>query len=447
MLTRYRADRLVDCIALKRSLLALYSTLLPRGGHPWIYLSLEIAPEKVDVNVHPTKKEVHFLDEEEIVEVICDHIQELLASSNTSRNFQMTQAVLSNHVARPMAATQSIKAPQIATCASSRSGYPQHMVRNDAKSRTLDAMSGFQTQLSSMASQDSRSKIRGEEQGWTVVPDTLSSRKATDLTASSNGRVEESKTNLRSINELREEVKRKRHHGLTKILEDYTLVGVVDTSKGLALIQHSTKLYLLQYAALLEEAAYQSALRQFGAIPMLQLSTPLAIDELIYAALIVEQASASQRQALNLTDDVVVDRVSSRLITHADMLKEYFSIIIDQSTKSITALPNITTSQILFNMERLPTFLLRLATQVDWTSEKECFQSIMKEIAIAHVPSASISIRIREEELNAKAISEKEWKAGWSHLIRNMVPTSQLSQQTIIEVASLPSLYSVFERC
>lgn len=55
--------------------------------HPFVYLSLELYPENVDVNVHPTKDEVHFLCEEQIVELIATGMEKKLLGSNNSRIF------------------------------------------------------------------------------------------------------------------------------------------------------------------------------------------------------------------------------------------------------------------------------------------------------------------------------------------------------------------------
>lgn len=85
--------RLVDSTALRKSLDTVYEAYLPKGMHPFIYMSLEIAPANVDVNVHPTKHEVHFLHEESIIEAIQKAVEGKLLGCNSSRTYY-TQALL-----------------------------------------------------------------------------------------------------------------------------------------------------------------------------------------------------------------------------------------------------------------------------------------------------------------------------------------------------------------
>lgn len=72
---------------MKKNIDQVYSTYLPKHAYPFVYLSLEIDPKNVDVNVHPTKHEVHFLHEEQIIEKIVAELEAKLLGSNNSRVF------------------------------------------------------------------------------------------------------------------------------------------------------------------------------------------------------------------------------------------------------------------------------------------------------------------------------------------------------------------------
>jgi DNA mismatch repair protein MLH1 len=50
--------------------------------------SLLLDPKDVDPNVHPTKREVHFLNEEAIIECVSDHLQSALVKQSSSRSFE-----------------------------------------------------------------------------------------------------------------------------------------------------------------------------------------------------------------------------------------------------------------------------------------------------------------------------------------------------------------------
>ncbi|KAL5007020.1 hypothetical protein ScPMuIL_015826 [Solemya velum] len=86
-------NRLVDSSAMKKAIDFVYQAYLPKNSHPFLYLSLEILPQNVDVNVHPTKHEVHFLHEDDIIGSIQKVIDTKLLGANTSRIYY-TQALL-----------------------------------------------------------------------------------------------------------------------------------------------------------------------------------------------------------------------------------------------------------------------------------------------------------------------------------------------------------------
>ena len=47
-----------------------YRTLMPQGRHPMVVLNIELPPEDVDVNIHPTKREVRFRRERQVFSAV-----------------------------------------------------------------------------------------------------------------------------------------------------------------------------------------------------------------------------------------------------------------------------------------------------------------------------------------------------------------------------------------
>lgn len=53
-----------------------YQTLVPRGRHPVLFLFIEVPPDQVDVNVHPTKKEIRFRHPSQVRDALIQGLRE-----------------------------------------------------------------------------------------------------------------------------------------------------------------------------------------------------------------------------------------------------------------------------------------------------------------------------------------------------------------------------------
>ncbi|KAK9474165.1 histidine kinase-like ATPase [Dipodascopsis tothii] len=381
--------RLVTCDPLKKALVGIYQAFLPKGGHAFMYVALQIAPDRLDVNVHPTKREVRFMNEDEIVQRVCDALQQALGAVDESRSYKVQTVIYDGPTLAPPSSAPS-KRP-----------YEYNLVRTDAKERKITSM--FE-----------RTSRPDEAEGYVRVER------------------ERAPVHLASVKGLRERVSADAHAGLTELLTNHTFVGVVDDEKRLAALQHDVKLFLVDYGALTNELFYQIGLADFANFGVIELAPPLALDDLLRLA---------------TDDDVAAFRDS--LVDRRDMLDEYFSVQIT-ADGLLTGLPMLIKGY-LPSMGKLPTFLQRLATRVDWADETECFRTFMRELALFYVPQSLPDGDVEPSQADAVAAQRQTTHAALEKLLfpaiaRRLVATAGLLP-SVVEIASLPGLYKVFERC
>lgn len=439
--------RSVESSVIKKAIEQTYTTFLPKGGHPFVYLSLDIEPQRVDVNVHPTKREVHFLNEDEIIAMVCDEIRESLSKVDTSRSF-MTQSLLSNPkvpVVTPMkqttpgtpatSETPDRSAPRASRTITKRP-YENNLVRTDASARKITSMLRPERTIEEAI-------VEGDD----------------DMEYEYTER-EPMACRLTSIKELRAEVRDAMHNELTDIISTHTFVGIVDEQRRIVAIQGGVKLFLVDYGMLCNEYFYQVGLTDFANYGTMRFNPPLPLQELLKVAADQERDKAGDA-ADEIDWDDVVESVSKLLIDKVPLLSEYFSI-------EITAEGELCSIPILIkgytpSLAKLPNFLLRLGPHVNWDEEKPCFQAILRELASFYVPeilplppSAASDDNDKGkgkavEEDPEVALRRKKVKKAIEHVIfpackARLVATKGLLKG-VMEVANLKGLYRVFERC
>ncbi|KAL2070785.1 hypothetical protein VTL71DRAFT_13811 [Oculimacula yallundae] len=441
--------RSVDSTNIRKAIEQTYSTFLPKGGHPFTYLSLDIDPHRVDVNVHPTKREVNFLNEDEIIEKICSDIRVKLADVDKSRTF-MTQTLLPG-VRLPSATTPDVDGTTNTTVSSATpkpKPYENNLVRTDSKLRKITSM------LPLSASRSSTTPGPGN--------DTQPQRQALETEYSTSDR-EPVNCRLVTVKELRTEVRNDMHNELTEIFASHTFVGIVDERRRLAAIQGGVKLFLVDYGLICAEYFYQVGLTDFGNFGTIKFDPPLDLRELLTLAAQHEKDLSSSQTNTNPDDDdlsipTIVDAVSTQLISRRAMLLEYFSLEISESG-DLLSIP-LLLKHYTPSLAKLPRFLLRLGPHVNWHAEKECFSTFLRELAAYYVPEQlppspgpGQENMEREEELDDviktrrgvvnRAVEDVLFPAFRARLIA----TKGMMKGGVVEIANLKGLYRVFERC
>ncbi|CAH0763376.1 unnamed protein product [Diatraea saccharalis] len=320
--------RLVDSQAIKKAVESVYSTYLPKNAHSFVYLSLELDPKNVDVNVHPTKHEVQFLYEEQIIEKIKSCIETKLLSCNSSR-VMYTQARLPGATAVEENVKKTTEGARV---------YANNMVRVNADVQKIDKFFPTTTKVvesklnkprdeDDIFAEDEEKQIDHDIESVTKVvqefkkPDAVEEKgtelldsslvnepnecvkiipdrwKATTAADQANAtyidpkesfktrtfKYERIETKLTSVKQLRLDVENKCNKNLREILANLIFIACIDIHKSL--IQHSTKLYLCDTTKLTEELFYETMLYDFQNFGLIKLSNPLSLEELLVLGL------------------------------------------------------------------------------------------------------------------------------------------------------------------
>ena len=466
--------RSVDSTNIRKALDETYSHFLPKNSHPFVYLSLEIDPQRVDVNVHPTKREVNFLNEDEITLAICGHVSSKLAQVDTSRTFA-TQTLLPASTARGSSSSGSPVpgTPRASAGPAKKTSarlYENNLVRTDSNMRKITSMfapSG--PTIVHLSSTSPAAPTPGGSSSGADAHQRMSSQAEYDVVD------RESTTNwLKSVRELKEAVVDSSHGGLTDIFKNYSFVGVVDERRRLAAIQSGVKLYLVDYGRACFELFYQIGLNDFGNFGVIRFSPPLDLKQVLRIAFDNENGDDGDEHSHGPEPDAAVEAVTAQLIERRQMLQEYFSLEITP-TGELCSIPLLIKGYTP-PLAKLPQFLLRLGPQVRWNDEKGCFDTFMRELASFYVPEKLPVLNEERQRLQQQRALEKgkgveqagseggegeddDTRARRTHIRHaiehiffpafksQLICTSSLMQAGLIEVANLKGLYRVFERC
>ncbi|KAK7322366.1 hypothetical protein VNO77_25745 [Canavalia gladiata] len=455
-------DRLVECSALKRALEIVYAATLPKASKPFIYISIVLPPENIDVNVHPTKREVSLLNQEVIIEKIQSVVESTLRSSNEARTFQEQTAGQSSF--SRVNTSKEVNLSPMPTGSRSLKVPVHKLVRTDS----LDP-AGRLHAYTQIMSDGHPEKIASLNAVRSSVRQRRNPKDSTELT---------------SVHELMDEINSNCDPGMMDIVRHCTYVGMADDV--FALLQHNTHLYLANVVNLSKELMYQQVLSRFGHFNAIQLSDPVPLKDLIILALKEEDVDSECNDDDDVLKEKIADMNTELLKQKAEMLEEYFGIHIDEHG-NVSRLPVIL-DQYTPDMDRVPDFALCLGNDVDWEDEKNCIQAVSAALGNFYAmhplmlpnPSGEGLLFYKKRKLMNSYAEENTCNSTGTEVIDNIVehellseaetawaqrewsiqhvlfpsmrlffkpPVSMASDGTFVQVASLEKLYKIFERC
>ena len=479
--------RAVECSALRKALDAVYARVLMKGAHyPFCYVELRLPSDAVDVNVHPTKQEVQFVDEAVVVQAVAECAERVILGSADVRTLPAAQPrqhgmhVLSSAgmpngeresggEADSRAADDSrcftappsaqLAAPATAAERLLRVAKRTRVAREQVHAPTMPPSQRVRTDTNA---QTLETVMRQEKRGEATMPASTSNADATPTLAhrSFGGDL--------VVQELRRRVQQKGGSAVANVFRNQVFVGVVD--ERYILLQYETALVLADAVAIARHLLYQRWLSALEAtsVRVVQLRPALALRPLAEAA---TAAAAGETGAL-------VEQVLQQLSAVAPFLHARFQLHLcarrDCTLATAAAaycdalaaphpetppslylhtLPAAPVPGIDLHLGALPDLLLSMS-RLDITAadrgERMAEQLQSAVDALAHFYAHSMEMLAREEG--------GDYLRHQQRLIDDILPLTRQPacftapaafrhDGTLRVVARLERLYRVFERC
>ena len=248
---------------------------------------------------------------------------------------------------------------------------------------------------------------------------------------------------LHSVKSLCDEVNAATHPGLAAVFEGHKFVGAVDAQ--FSVIQHETKLYLLDMSVISSEMFYQLGLAGFGSFPRFVFSNRPKVADLLQIAL--DDPRVPNPPGVGSDPSVYCNSTAEFLMAKAEMMEEYFGLVLDPEDGSLVGIPQLLPS-FLPPLWKLPAFFIHLGTEVDWTNEASCFSSFLRALAKLYSLAP-------EQRMDGSVMPGGETPLAWAieHTLFPALrgafypPSALATNGAVLQIAQLQDLYKVFERC
>jgi len=470
-------NRLVENTALHRVVDDTCTPALSQGTRPFVYLAVVVSARRVDVNIHPTKREVRLLDESRIAQLFRHELKKRLqrgpcekhdASSTVECNAMITResptisnwsgVVVANggnsrqKTARPQLRrmhTEFLPAsiPESTQCSTKLRNQEcalAHVVRSNHLERQIDSffckrsISETESSVYSLPGAFAKADHRHELLGAVSIkrPDCrgmLSGRSPYTGLSTLRG----SHCPYSSVERLLTQVHKYGDSHFQRRLKGSVFVGIINERWLIA--QCQTMLIAYDHRLLLNDMFYQLVLQRFGRTPALYLDATcrLRLGEVLHA--IIPNSNAACR-ACHL------------LLEKNDMLDEYFGIRFDNDGY-LSKLPELLPGYAPYTTA-LPDLLYGLATRVDWSQELPCFGGVATELAhcYARLPmeshnSASYCPGVSESGQNRYCTADDILRLHLFPACKALLlPSKVCADVACIELSALDDLFRVFER-